>query len=302
MRCSVEQVIIVSGSQQAIDLTARVLLDPGDAVWVEDPGYPGACSALLGAGARLVPVSVDAEGLDISSGVALCTEARMAYVTPSYQFPLGMTMSFRRRLQLLQWAIHNDAWILEDDYDSEFRYAGRPLSALQGLDTTGQVIYSGTFSKVLFPGLRLGYLVAPLDLVDAFTAARAVVDRHSPIMEQIILADFITKGHFARHIRHMRELYSERQAHLIEAIKRELQGMLTIYPAEAGMHLIGILQNGVDDQVAAQKAAAHQLVTPPLSTYNITPGHYNGLLLGYTAIGVQEIYEGVQRLAAALSF
>jgi GntR family transcriptional regulator/MocR family aminotransferase len=299
--CSAEQVIVVAGSQQAIDLTAHVLLDPGDAVWMEDPGYPGARSALLGSSALLIPVPVDTEGLDVAAGMALCPDARMAYVTPSYQFPLGATMSFTRRLQLLQWAIRNDAWILEDDYDSEFRYAGRPLSALQGLDATGQVIYSGTFSKVLFPGLRLGYLVVPPDLVDAFTAARAVADRHSPILEQIVLTDFITKGHFARHIRHMRGLYAERQAYLVEAVKRELDGLLTVHPAEAGMHLVGALVNGADDQVAAQRATAHQLITPPLSVYNIAPRHHSGLLLGYTAINVQEINDGVRRLATALS-
>jgi GntR family transcriptional regulator/MocR family aminotransferase len=301
VRCTTEQVIIVSGSQQAIDLAARVLLDPEDAVWMEDPGYPGARSALLAAEARLVPVRVDDEGLDVPFGIERCRDARMAYVTPSYQFPLGTTMSLTRRLLLLQWASNARAWILEDDYDSEFRYAGRPLSSLQGLDTTGQVIYIGTFSKVLFPGLRLGYLVVPPDLVDAFTAARAVTDRHAPMLDQIVLSDFIAHGHFAQHIRHMRGLYAERQAHLVEEVRRELAGALTIHAAEAGMHLIGTLADGLDDNEVAQRAAMHHLITPPLSVYNIASSQHNALLLGYTAINKKEISEGVQQLARVLS-
>lgn len=184
VRCSPEQVIVVSGSQQALDLAARVLLDPGDAAWVEEPGYAGARAALLGAGARLVPVPVDEEGLDVAAGARLGPDARLVHVTPSHQYPLGATMSLARRLELLGWARRSGAWVLEDDYDSEYRYAGRPLEALQGLDAEGRVIYVGTFSKVLFPSLRLGYLVLPPDLVDAFAAARELTDRHPPGPDQ----------------------------------------------------------------------------------------------------------------------
>jgi GntR family transcriptional regulator/MocR family aminotransferase len=304
-------VLVVSGSQQAIDLAARVLLDPGDVAWMEDPGYLGAREALLGSGARLVPIPVDDEGLDVSTGIARAPEARMVYVTPSFQFPLGTTMSLARRLLLLQWASRSRAWVLEDDYDSEFRYAARPLASLQGLDTADQVIYMGTFSKVLFPGLRLGYLVVPPDLVDAFTAARAVQDRHSPILDQIVLTDFITQGHFARHIRLMRELYAERQTYLIAVATRELAGLMTIQPAEAGMHLVAALPAGIEDQVVARYAEEQQLITPPLSIYSMTTTELpmgsraeevsrQALLLGYTALMKPEIKEGVQRLAKVL--
>jgi GntR family transcriptional regulator / MocR family aminotransferase len=181
VNCAVEQVIVVNGSQQGIALTAQVLLNPGEVVWMEDPGYPGAKGALLGAGARLMPVPIDAEGLDLEAGTARGPEARLAFVTPSHQCPLGVTMSLKRRLALLGWAREAGAWVIEDDYDSEYRYVGRPLAALQGLDTAGRVIYSGTFSKVLFPALRLGYLVVPRDLIEAFVTARLFADMHPPL-------------------------------------------------------------------------------------------------------------------------
>ncbi len=254
MRCEASQVIVVNGAQQAVDLAARVLLDPGDTAWVEDPGYQGARGALIAAGIRLAPVPVDAEGLDVRRGARAAPGARLVYVTPSHQYPLGVTMSLNRRLALLEWASASGAWILEDDYDSEYRYAGRPLAALQGLDTAGRVIYVGTFSKVLFPALRLGYLVVPPELVDAFVAARALADRHSPSVTQAALADFIDGGHFARHVRRTRALYAERQAALVRAAQRTLGGLLEVAPAEAGMHLMGWLPVGVDDRVAARAA------------------------------------------------
>jgi GntR family transcriptional regulator / MocR family aminotransferase len=300
VRCEAAQVVVVSGSQQGIDLAARLLLDPGDSVWVEDPGYLGARGAFLGAGAQLVPVPVDDEGLIVRQGVDRSPYARMVYVTPSHQFPLAVTMSLSRRLALLDWVRRSGAWIIEDDYDSEFRYAGRPLASLQGLDFTGRVIYLGTFSKVLFPSLRLGYLILPPNLVEAFTAARALVDRHSPLIDQAVLADFISEGHFSRHVRRMRNLYQARQAVLVEAARQELQGLLDVQPLGSGMHLVGWLPEGVDDRAASRAAREHGIEAPPLSAYAVSAAQRPGLLLGYTALNGREIREGVRKLAAAL--
>jgi GntR family transcriptional regulator/MocR family aminotransferase len=299
--CEPAQVIVVAGTQQALDLTARLLLDPGDSVWIEDPGYLGARSALRGAGARLVPVPVDAEGLDINAAIVGCPAARLAYVTPAYQFPLGVTMSLARRLALLRWAAETGAWIVEDDYDSEYRYVGRPLSALQGIDTAGQVIYIGTFSKVLFPGLRLGYIVVPPALVEAFLAARAATDRHSPLLDQVILADFMQQGHFAQHIRRTRALYAERQAILLEAASAELKGAIDVRPAPAGMHLLATLADvRVEDLALSREAQRHGVVAPPLRAYSMRSPQQQALLLGYTTVDAEVIRAGVRALAQAL--
>ena len=300
VRCTAEQVIVVAGSQQGLDLVARVLLDPGDPIWIEDPCYPGAYGALLGAGASVVPLSVDGEGLDVAAGVTRCPQARLAFVTPSHQFPLGVTMSLRRRLELLAWAGRTGSWIVEDDYDSEYRYTGRPLAALQGLDREGRVIYLGTFSKVMFPALRLAYLVVPPDLVDAFRAARLFAAQHPPLLEQAALAEFIAGGQSARPVRRMRALYAGRQAALVAAARRQLAGLLDVPPAEAGMHLLGWLPDGVDDRVASQRAAAQGVDAFPLSTYCLETSRRGALLLGYAAVNEQEIEEGVSRLARAL--
>jgi GntR family transcriptional regulator / MocR family aminotransferase len=291
---------VVSGSQQALDLAARVLLDPGDAVWVEDPGYMGARGALSGAGARLVPVPVDGEGLEVAEGIAREPGARLTCVTPSHQYPLGVTMSLGRRLELLGWANRSGAWVVEDDYDSEYRYTGRPLEALQGLDGEGRVLYVGTFSKVLFPALRLGYLVVPPDLIDAFVSARELTDRHPPTVDQVVLADFISEGHFVRHLRRMRALYAGRQAALVEEAARELGGLLDVYPTAAGMHLVGWLPEGVDDREATRRAANFGVEAPPVSLYGSLPGGRGGLMLGYAAFAEGEMRGGVRRLAAAL--
>jgi GntR family transcriptional regulator/MocR family aminotransferase len=298
--CDADQIIVVSGAQQALDLAARVLLDPGEAAWVEDPSYIGARGALSGTGVQVVGVPVDREGLDVAGAARRHPRARLCYVTPSHQYPLGVTMSLSRRLALLDWARRASAWIVEDDYDSEFRYAGRPLAALQGLDRDRRVLYVGTFSKVLFPALRLGYLVAPPDLVDAFVAARTLADHHSPTLPQAVLAEFIADGHLARHVRRMRTLYAERQTALLAAVRRELDGCLSVAPAEAGLHLVGWLGEGEDDRVASRRAAAHGVETPPLSAYQIERGKRGGLLLGYAASSPREIRDGVRRLALAL--
>jgi GntR family transcriptional regulator/MocR family aminotransferase len=300
VRCEPEQVIVISGSQQGLNLAARVLMDPGESAWVEEPGYPGARAAFLSAGANLVPVPIDNEGLMVECGIARDRRARVAYVTPSHQYPIGATMSLCRRLALLEWAHRSNAWILEDDYDSEYRYSGRPLASLQGLDTQNRVIYIGTFSKVLLPSLRLGYLVVPPDLVEAFTAARGHADAHSPLVDQAALAEFIAEGHFSRHIRRMRNLYEERQGYLVTAIRQELAGILEVNPSEAGMNLIGWLPEGVDDYAVAARAAQFDVDVRPLSKHAIEPLTRGGLLLGYAALTRREIYQGARKLGKAL--
>jgi GntR family transcriptional regulator/MocR family aminotransferase len=299
-RCSADQVIVVSGSQQGVDLAARVLLDPGDTVWMEDPGYTGARSALLAAGARLEPVPVDAEGLVVDVGRARAPRARMAYVSPSHQFPLGVTMSAARRLALLRWAGQAGAWVLEDDYDSEFRYDARPLACLQGMDEDERVVHVGTFSKTLVPALRLGYLVVPEALVDAFRAARAAADRHSPTVDQAVLADFLAEGHFARHVRRMRKLYSERQDALIHAIRDQGSGRVEAAPSAAGMHLVAWLRDGMSDVDASRRAAAAGVEASALSRYAARRLPRGGLLLGWAGYPLPAIREAAGRLAEAL--
>lgn len=300
VRCETEQLVIVSGSQQALDIAARLLLDAGDTALLEDPGYPGARIALSAAGASLVRLPVDAEGADIHAAGRAAATAQLAFVTPSHQFPLGVTMSITRRLALLEWAERRGAWILEDDYDSEYRYRGKPLPSLQGLDPAGRVVYMGSFSKTMFPSLRLGFLVLPPELVEAFRRARSVIDGHSPLTEQAVLADFIAEGHFARHIRRMRALYAERQAALVEGARRELRGLLDIAPADGGMHLVGWLPEGVNDVEVSERALAAGIHARPLSSCTAAKLSRGGLLLGYAALTVPQIRDGVRRLAQAL--
>lgn len=301
VRCETEQIIIVSGAQVALNVVTQMLLDPGETALVEDPGYFGARGIFERAGARLVPVPVDSEGVSMNAVRKKGDGARLLYVTPSYQFPLGVTMSLKRRLELLEWARAAEAWIIEDDYDGEYRYTGRPIPSLQGLDGAGRVIYIGTFSKVLFPSLRIGYLVAPRDLSEAFIKGRIIADLHSSTIAQAALADFIEEGHFARHLRRMRKLYAERQSCLITAAKAGLSGLLEIEEREAGMHLLGWLPDGVDDQAAAHAAWQHNLIALPLSTFSLKPIKHRALVLGYTAFNERKIRAGVRRLRTALS-
>lgn len=300
VRCTADQVLVVAGSQQAIDLAARVLTDPGDAVWVEDPSYVAGRGALIAAGATLVPVPVDREGLDVEAGVARNPTARMVYITPSHQYPLGVTMSVSRRQALLAWAEQANAWVLEDDYDSEYRYAGPPLGALQGLDRSERVIYIGTFSKVLFPSLRLGYLVVPPDLVDVFSRARAFSDRCAPSLEQAVVAEFLAEGHFARHIRRTRALYRARQEALVAAVQRRLSGLLTVEPADAGMHLVAWLPVELDAVTVARRAREVDVELAPLSAFALDGTMPPGLVLGYTATPAEAIERAVDRLATVL--
>ncbi|HWC66341.1 MAG TPA: PLP-dependent aminotransferase family protein, partial [Thermoanaerobaculia bacterium] len=300
VRCEADQIMAVGGSQQALDLTARVLFDPGSPVWMEEPGYVGARDAFRLRGAELVPVPVDEQGIDVAAGRRLRPRARAAYVTPSHQYPMGMTMSLARRLELLDWAGSAGAWIVEDDYDSEYRYESLPIASLQGLDRDARVVYVGTFSKVLFPALRVGYLVVPEHLVPRFAAVRAATDDFPPPFLQLVLADFLTEGHFARHVRRMRGLYRERREALVDAIAKELGGLLTVRGGEAGMHLVATLPDGWDDRAASARAAREGLWIMPLSSCQSGKTTLPGFVLGFAGTDVPEIRQGVRRLREVL--
>ncbi|WP_109123930.1 PLP-dependent aminotransferase family protein [Dyella sp. C11] len=297
VRCDASQVLITTGSQQALQICAHVLLDAGERVWMEDPGYPGAHQALRTAGAELVPVPVDAEGIDVAHGARVAADARAVYISPSHQFPLGMAMSASRRMQLLHWATRNDAWIIEDDYDSEYRFGSRPLSSLQGTDTQARVIYLGTFSKVMFPALRLGYIVVPKDLVTDFYAGRDAIDTFSSMLYQSVMTEFIREGHFARHIRSMRTLYMEKRIAVHEAIGRYLGGRLEVIGTEAGMQLAGLLPDGVDDVAVSRRAAEVGVSVRPLTPCYIGEPGRVGLILGYGGASLVQIDEGVRKVA-----
>lgn len=294
VRCTAGQIAIVSGTQEALDVTARVLLQRGDRVCVEDPGYPGAAEIFESHGARIVPVPVDDEGIELRP--RLLHNARLLYVTPAHQFPLGSTMSLPRRLELLDRARELGAVIFEDDYDSEYRYSGKPVPALQGIDAHGLVIFSGTFSKVMFPSLRLAYLVVPEDLVDRFAAVIAMTRRHAPVLEQAALCDFITEGHFARHIRRMRGIYGERLAKLTDCG----QNVLELSPIEAGLQTVGWLPRGRDCDAVAQAAAARNLEVVPLTRYSRRGLKRHGLQLGFAAVDERETARGMRELAKVL--
>ena len=297
--CTPERVIILASSQQALDLAIRVLSDPSDEAWMEEPGYPGAQAALLANGARIAPVPVDAHGMRVADGVRLAPRARLAYVTPSHQYPLGVTLSLERRLALLEWASAQGAWILEDDYDSEFRYNGRPLAAVQGIDSHQRVIYVGTFTKVLFPALRLAYAVVPEDLVDAFTVARGLTDGHPPAPAQIALADFFAEGHFGAHIRRMRELYRERRDTLVTTADRYLAG-IELRSTDAGLHAVAHLGPHTNDRAVSERLARAGVDAQPLSRFYRGSRGAPGLFLGYGALSPTEISDAVQRMAGVL--
>jgi GntR family transcriptional regulator / MocR family aminotransferase len=245
-------------------------------------------------------VSLDGECLLVAAGLPSEPAARMVCISPSHQFPLGVTMSLQRRLELLEWARAVDGFVLEDDYDSEYRYAGRPLAALQGLDHDGRVIYLGTFSKVMFPGLRIGYMVVPEHLVDPFLAVRGLIDAHPSSIAQAALADFITAGHMAAHIRRMRVLYGARQAALIEALGGRLGGLLRLPAAAAGMHLVGRLAPDLDDAAIARAARAAGVEAPALSGYYRTGAVEHGLVLGYAGVPEWDLRAAAERLARVL--
>ncbi|HET8646608.1 MAG TPA: PLP-dependent aminotransferase family protein, partial [Vicinamibacteria bacterium] len=284
-RCHPDQVYVVGGAQRGFDIICRLLLDPGSRAWMEEPGYPGAWTALTAAGASIVPVDVDEEGLRVHPDGPAGRGVRLAYVTPSHQFPLGMTMSLGRRLALLQWARGAGAWIVEDDYDSEFRYGTPPIPCLQGLDTDGRVIYVGSFSKSAFPALRLGFLIAPPELhAHLLTARRRAADPQPPFLDQAVMADFMGGGHFARHLRRMRAVYRERLEALADAARRFCAGTLRLRPVRTGLHAVADL-DGVEDVRVFEEAMARGVEVMPLSAYfrRRSPSG-NALVLGFGAV------------------
>ncbi|WP_164017680.1 PLP-dependent aminotransferase family protein [Pyxidicoccus trucidator] len=300
VRATAEDVLVTNGAQQALDLIGRVLIEPGACVAVEEPGYPPPRLLFQSLGARVVSVPVDAEGLDVS---ALPDDARLVYVTPSHQFPLGMPMSPARRTALLDWAKRRDAVVIEDDYDSEFRFGGRPLETLHGLDRSGRVIYVGSFSKVMLPSLRLGFLVAPPSLQRELRLARYVSDLHSQWPAQGALARFIDDGLLARHIRKMRREYESRHERILERLTRDFGDWLQPVPSTAGLHLSATFRHGSrrleQDVVARAKAAGVGLVA--LSRYYASPSVKPGLVLGYGAVATARIDEGLRRLRACVT-
>lgn len=300
VRCDASQILITTGSQQGLLICALALLEPGMRVWMEEPGYPGARQALQVAGAHIVPVPVDEEGLVVAEGIRRSRQARAAYISPSHQFPLGVTMSATRRIQLLNWAARSGAWIIEDDYDSEYRLAGRPIASLQGLDNDARVIYVGTFSKVVFPALRLGYIVVPHDAMPAFESVRNAMDTFSSTLYQLVMNDFIREGHFARHIRRMRSIYMERRAALLEAIDMHLADRLDVIGAEAGMQLVALLPPGTDDVAISRAAAKVGVSVRPLSMCYAEPPERGGLIFGYGGASVREIREAVRKLKGCI--
>jgi GntR family transcriptional regulator/MocR family aminotransferase len=289
VRCSADQIVIVNGSQQALDLCVRVLVDPGDDVAVENPGYLGARELFSASGARVHPVAVDGDGIVVS---ALPPQARLVYVTPSHQFPSGVSMSLARRLELLEWARCHDALVVEDDYDSEYRYDGAPLPALQGLSADAGVVYVGTFSNVMFPGLRLGYLVLPPGLVEPFTRAKWLADRHSAQLEQAALTDFIREGHLERHIRRMRRVYKRRRDVFLEALARAFGPRATVLGDASGMHLVVRFDSSMDARAA--RAGVHLVSTRSYYTSGAPAHEY---MIRFTGLGERGLREAVRRLA-----
>jgi len=301
IKCDPDQVIVTGGAQQAFALSALALLDPGDIAWGEYPGHTAGRDVLKALGAKTFSVPVDNEGLDLDKGRAAFEIPKLIFVTPSHQHPLGITMSLRRRLELLRYAEDVGSWILEDDYDSVFRYSGRPLPALQGLDRAARVIYAGSFSKVIYPSLRLGYVVVPPDMIDAYTAAQTVLTHGVSLLPQIVVAEFMESGGFATHIRKMRVAYAERRLQLLSCLHEYASEHLEVPPSEAGMHLMAWLKNRkLTDLGVSQQLWAAGIEVVPLSIYCDRPYHRQGLLLGFTGVRHDEMASNVKKLVAVL--
>jgi GntR family transcriptional regulator / MocR family aminotransferase len=305
VNCNAEQIIIVNGAQQGLDLITRILLKKDTKsrkVWLEDPGFFGIRASFIFAGAEVFSSPLDNEGIDINYSIKNNPVPDLIFTTPSSQFPLGLTMSISRRMKLLGYANQNNCWILEDDYDSEFRYWGNPLPSLQGLDEQGRVIYLGTFSKVMFPGLRIGYLVLPNpELIEEFATAKSLIDRQNPIFEQIVLTKFLNGGYFTRHLRKMRLLYKARQEFLINEINKDQNKILRVKPSPSGMHIIAWLPKDSDDKEIAAEAVKNNIIVRALSEYSTRYFREPGLLLGYTAFNKEEIKIGIRKLKQILN-
>jgi len=297
VKCENDQVIIINGSQQGFDLVAKVLLSPKDNIGFEEPGYTGARDSFSAAGMNIIPMPIDEEGINFKK-----TKLKpvLIYTTPSHQYPLGITMSLNRRLELLDYSSLNNCWILEDDYDSEYRYKGQPLSSLQGIDNNDSVIYMGTFSKVMFPGLRLGYLIVPEYLIKSFTAAKMLTDRNSPIFEQAALAKFITDGHYGRHIRRMRLIYEKRKEIFYNFIEQYLDNHITLHQTDAGLHTVGWLKNFSSDVDFSKLMLSGGIYTPPLSSYSFTKKCKPGIVFGYAAYTEHQIKSTIKKMASLL--
>ena len=296
VKCTPEQVIITCGAQQGLELITRFLIDPGEGVAMENPGYVGARNAFYSAEAHLIPIALDQQGIRIDL-LESYDNVRLVYLTPSHQYPTGISMPLSRRIEVLKWAENNNAWVIEDDYDSEYRYSGQPIAAMQGMDTSNRVLYLGTFSKVLFPGLRLGYLVVPAALVPTFTVAKSIADRNSPSLLQSVLADFIDSGQFTSHLRKTRIIYKKRQEYFIRIFQQRLGEYFSLEPSSTGMHLVAICKKNWNDQHLAGLARQSELQLRPLSSYYLVPdAAVNGLVLGYAGFSELQIAEGLERL------
>ncbi|MEX3958486.1 PLP-dependent aminotransferase family protein [Trinickia sp. EG282A] len=303
VRCGAGQVIVTSGTQQGLFLACQVLLGPRDRAWVENPAYRGITAILESTGRRdaMIRVPVDADGIDVEAGIRMAREARAAFVTPSHQYPLGMPMSMARRNALLAWARARQAWVVEDDYDSELRYQGYPFPSLQGLDPD-RVVYLGTFSKILFPSLRLGYVIVPDDLVDAFCGARVLMDRHPPNADQYVLAAFMAEGHLERHIRKVRNVYADQRLRLIETLTELLPRELAwLEPGDQGMHLVLWLADGMDDRAVAELAARAGVSVRAVSPMFAPGTERSGLVLGFGGFSSTQMKAAAQRLAAVIA-
>lgn len=302
VRCSPDQIVITSGIQQALYLCCQILFEDGDEVWVEDPAYRGITAILehVARGARVIRVPVDAEGIMVESGIAAAGQARAAFVTPSHQYPLGMPMSMARRNALLDWAGKHNAWIVEDDYDSELRYAGHPFPSLQGMDPI-RVVYLGTFSKILFPSLRLGYAVVPEGLEAAYCGARVLMDRHPPDFDQHVLAAFINEGHLDRHVRRIRGVYAERREQLIEMIGRLVpRDIAWLQPSDQGMHVVLWLAHRVDDRAIVAALLAAGVAARPVSPMFSDGKGRPGLILGLGDFDRPRVEAAIRQLTAVL--
>nr|WP_240756349.1 MULTISPECIES: PLP-dependent aminotransferase family protein [Pandoraea] len=300
--CSHEQVFVTTGYRGALEVVCHALLKAGDLGWYEEPGYIFARQFLERAGMRLEPVPVDEEGLNVRIGQRRAAHARFVVVTPTHQSPMGVALSLPRRLELLEWASRSEAWIIEDDYDSEFRYHGRPLPALKSLDRDGRVIYTGTFSKVLFPGLRLGYLVVPASQVGRFRDTVNHCPGPGSILLQAMVADFMEQGHFGRHLRKMRTLYATRRSYLVDAVSQTMGELLHIQSQAGGIHVLASLNTGQDDRILAEAAQAKGLAIQALSNWRMRKSPQQGLLMGFANFETaEEAVASVRRLKVVLA-